>query len=44
MNWYHVLGWGSPVGLGAFLVGLGATLKALMHAKHGCYCKHDKAK
>jgi hypothetical protein len=42
MNWYHVLGWGSPVGLGAFFVGLGTLLKGLMHGKNGGYGKHEK--
>jgi len=30
MDWNHVLGWGSPIGLGAFLLGLGKFLKAMM--------------
>ena len=30
MDWNHVLGWSSPIGLGAFLLGLGKFLKAFM--------------
>lgn len=28
MDWNQVLGWGSPIGLGAFFFGLGKLMKA----------------
>jgi hypothetical protein len=43
MNWTHLLGWGSPIGLGAFFIGLGALLKGLMHGKmYGKHGWHEK--
>lgn len=30
MDWNQVLGWGSPIGLGVFLFGLGKFFKAFM--------------
>lgn len=33
-DWNHLLSWGSPVGLGAFFVGLGVLLRGLMHKAH----------
>jgi len=29
VDWTHLLGWSSPIGLGAFLFGLGAVLRGL---------------
>ena len=31
MDWGHILGWGSPIGLGVFLGGLGLCFKGVMH-------------
>ena len=34
-NWQDILGWGSPIGLAAFFIGLGALLRGLRHGmKH----------
>ena len=34
MDWSHVLGWGSPIGWGAFLFGLGMFFRGLMHKSY----------
>ena len=31
MDWSHVLGWGSPIGLGVFFLGTGTFAKNYMH-------------
>jgi hypothetical protein len=33
MDWNQVLGWGSPIGLGVFLGGLGMLLRCMMHMR-----------
>lgn len=34
MDWSQILGWGSPIGWGAFLIGVGFCLKGIMHKMH----------
>ncbi len=45
-NWHEILGWGSPVGLAIFFIGLGALLRGFRHKMHhmGHMGKWDKSK
>jgi hypothetical protein len=42
MNWSHLLGWSSPIGLGVFLGGVGVLIKGLMKKMHHCVCNKEK--
>lgn len=41
MDWNQVLGWGSPIGLGAFFWGFAKLLKALMFKAHHMDMKRE---
>jgi hypothetical protein len=43
MDWQVVLGWGSPIGLGFLLLGLGVFLWGLQfHAWQGWFSRRDR--